>query len=259
MKEKGFTLIELMVVIGIIAILTAIAVPNLTKQLRKGKMARAEGQIAQIENALAMYNAEMGTYPQDYEDDHKYKYDPGWDGYPPYTQDANGTDKDEWVRCLTERVHDAITGDTYGPYLPKGVPLDPWGNEYQYYRRLTGDPDSPAVVMDGADLYCEDENSHKVYDYTECNPSNLDEGNDTAGYVGCGQYLNADATITETEQLIWTPPPADRSAEAQASYNTTNVGLLPYYVFSMGRDGKPGGGDDIVPWDSENRYKRAYQ
>jgi len=256
MKQKGFTLIELMVVIGIIAILTAIAVPNITKQLRKARVAQAEGQIAQIESALAMYNAELGTYPQDFEDDHKFQYDAGWDSYPPYTQDANGEDKDEWVRCLTQRVQDDITGEIYGPYLPKGVPLDPWKNEYQYYRRLTGNPTAPAIVMDGAEVTCADGSSYTVYDYDDCVPSNLGNG-DTDEYVGCGHELNEDAPITETEQLIWTPPPADRTTGADS--NTNNLGLLPYYVFSMGRDGKPGGGDDIVPWDAEKRYKRAYQ
>jgi len=63
--ERGFTLTELLVVVGIIVLLTAIVVPNIVGRIDAAKMHAAEDQIAEIETALAAYYADFGTYPGD--------------------------------------------------------------------------------------------------------------------------------------------------------------------------------------------------
>ena len=54
--------------------------------------------------------------------------------------------------------------------------------------------------------------------------------------MGCGHFLETRVSWQEA----WTPPPADRSKGV--SPDKENLGLLPYFIFSLGKDGAPGGG-----------------
>jgi len=62
-RSRGFTLIEMMVVIVIILILSGIVLKVATLAGRKGASSRAEAQLQQLANALSAYNAEYGRYP----------------------------------------------------------------------------------------------------------------------------------------------------------------------------------------------------
>ena len=62
MRQKGFTLIELMIVVGVIAILAAIAVPNFLEQSRKGRRAEAVRAVGDLQLALERWRAENPTY-----------------------------------------------------------------------------------------------------------------------------------------------------------------------------------------------------
>ncbi len=66
-KEKsGFTLIELLIVVAIIGILAAIAVPNFLNAQLKAKIAATEGNMQAIGTALGMYAIDYGKYPNTY-------------------------------------------------------------------------------------------------------------------------------------------------------------------------------------------------
>jgi len=63
-NKKGFTLIELMIVIAIIAILAAILVPNFLKARAQGQLAACESNLKNIATALEMYATDFsGDYP----------------------------------------------------------------------------------------------------------------------------------------------------------------------------------------------------
>lgn len=113
--RNGFTLMELMVVIAIIALLAGIMTPNVARRLERAKMTRAEADIAAIESAIAMYENDIGRYP------------PG--GINNLRDWLTGTGSAD--------VNVPAANKWSGPYI-KGIETDPWGKGYTYLKN--GDP-----------------------------------------------------------------------------------------------------------------------
>lgn len=63
-KQRGFTLIEMMIVVAIIAILVSILVPNLMRARSQAQTAACEGNLKEIATALELYETDHDTYPQ---------------------------------------------------------------------------------------------------------------------------------------------------------------------------------------------------
>ena len=63
MKTKGFTLIELAVVLAIIAILAAVLTPMVTNYLEQARVARAQADVRTIADGVKLYNRDTGRYP----------------------------------------------------------------------------------------------------------------------------------------------------------------------------------------------------
>jgi len=107
--RRGFTLMELMVVIAIIVILAGIILPNYAKRVDRAKMVRAEADITAIETAIAMYANDMGGY----------------------FGDVSG-DISVVNTGLVQGPGDSSQAKWNGPYL-KGINKDPWGNDYRFF------------------------------------------------------------------------------------------------------------------------------
>ncbi len=113
-KNKGFTLVELMVVIAIISVLAVVILPQFMKQIGKGQRAAALVQIRAFEDALEMYYADMYTYPSG----------------------------DQGLKALIQPVGDYAGGKWQGPYLKKNkIPQDPWGHSYIFISPGQHNPD----------------------------------------------------------------------------------------------------------------------
>ncbi len=100
-NKKGFTLVELLVVMVIIGLLAALVGPRLFPKLGKGKQAAAKAQIELLGQALDQFRLDVGRYPTTEEGLNALVNNPGIE---------------KWE----------------GPYLKKGLPLDPWGRPYVY-------------------------------------------------------------------------------------------------------------------------------
>jgi general secretion pathway protein G len=100
---RGFTLLELMVVLLILALIASIAAPQVTKHLRKAKIETAKIQIDALGAAVDSYQIDNGRFPT----------------------------TEESLKALIERPGALETWD--GPYIKKKESLvDPWGEPYQY-------------------------------------------------------------------------------------------------------------------------------
>ncbi len=118
-SEAGFTFLEILIVIMIIGVLTAIVGPNLIGNVGKSKQVAAKDQIRILELALKQYYADTGQFPTTAQGLGALRRQPT---SPPQPEGWSG------------------------PYLEKDVPRDPWGRDYVYV--------SPGRESDaGYDLY----------------------------------------------------------------------------------------------------------
>jgi general secretion pathway protein G len=118
--ERGFTLIEILVVIGIIGLLAAIATPQVMKHLGKAKTQTAKIEIKNISTALDLFKLDVGRYPK----------------------------QEEGLAALQEKP--AGLNAWKGPYLEKKNNVnDPWGNPYLY--RFPGQHGEYDLLTYGAD------------------------------------------------------------------------------------------------------------
>jgi general secretion pathway protein G len=112
-RRTGFTLIEVLVVIVVIAILATLVAPNIFRNVGDARSATAKTQIESLGTALDAYRLDNGAYPTT----------------------AQG------LAALWTRPTIDPPANWRQPYLRKAVPTDPWGRDYLYQ--------SPGVVNPG--------------------------------------------------------------------------------------------------------------
>ena len=125
-NNKGFTLIELMVVVVILGILAGMIVPRLMGRTDEAKQVKAKTDIAAIETGLKLYRLDNGNYPT----------------------------TEQGLVALVERPASEPLPAKWatGGYLEKGkIPKDPWGREYLYLSPgVNGEYDIISYGADGA-------------------------------------------------------------------------------------------------------------
>jgi general secretion pathway protein G len=125
LNPKGFTMIELMVVIVILGILAAIIAPRLVGRTDEARITKARVDITNLETALKLYKLDNGVYPT----------------------------TEQGLQALVEAPETGTAPRNWreGGYLEKNrVPKDPWGNEFVYLSPgVSGDFDLSSYGADG--------------------------------------------------------------------------------------------------------------
>jgi general secretion pathway protein G len=104
-RSRGFTLIEIMVVVVIIGLLAAVIVPRVVSKVDDARVAKARQDIRAIQTALIEFRLDNFRYPT----------------------------TDQGLKVLVQQPSDpTIKNWRQGGYLEQGSLKDPWGNEYQY-------------------------------------------------------------------------------------------------------------------------------
>ena len=124
-RLSAFTLVEMLLVLVILAVLAAIVIPKFAGRSQQAKETAAKSQISAFEVSLEQFEVDTGYYPQ------------GSAG----------------LTALVEQPSNAQNWK--GPYLAKGIPLDPWGNAYIYTVPGKHNPDTFDIYSAGPDRKAE--------------------------------------------------------------------------------------------------------
>ncbi len=122
-RRCGFTLIEVLVVIVVIAILATFVAPSIFRNVGDARVATAKTQIEALGTALDAYRLDNGSYP------------------------STG----QGLAALWQRPAIDPPSNWRSPYLRKPVPKDPWGHEYVYVAPGRVNPQSYDLLSYGAD------------------------------------------------------------------------------------------------------------
>jgi general secretion pathway protein G len=118
-NQSGFTIIEIMVVVVILAVLGALVVPNIIDKVDQARVTRAKADMRAIETALDLYRLDNFKYPT----------------------------TEQGLQALVTQPNDpALTNYRAGGYLPS-LPKDPWNRTYQYTSPSSDGKDYEIVTL----------------------------------------------------------------------------------------------------------------
>jgi len=124
-RRAGFTLVEMLVVLGILVLLASMVVPRILSRQKSANIDAAKSQIGAFRGALEHYAIDCRSFPS----------------------------TDEGLYALVEWPPDLPETVTWkGPYLTGAIPKDPWGNDYQYeFDAMVGTDYDPKIWSFGPD------------------------------------------------------------------------------------------------------------
>ena len=123
-RSRGFTLIEILVVIVVLGVLAGLVAPNVFRHVFTAKDAAARSQIEMLGAALDAYRLDNGRYP---------------------------TTEQGLAALWREPTIEPRPANWRGPYLRKDVPLDPWNHPYVFRSPGEANPWSYDLLSYGED------------------------------------------------------------------------------------------------------------
>jgi general secretion pathway protein G len=125
--RRGFTLIEIMLVMAIIVIIASFAVVAIQRARGRAQINQAKIQVSAFDSAIELFCTDTGSYPTT----------------------SNQSGLQALRNCPSDLANPAKWGPT--PYLKTDIPPDPWGREYQYCQPGRHNPDTFDVWSLGPD------------------------------------------------------------------------------------------------------------
>lgn len=123
-NEEGFTILEIIVVLLLLAAMYAVVGTNVGKQIENGRRSTANVQLGIFKNLLKQYKIDNGTYPT----------------------------TEQGLEALYKKPESAPEPTNWnGPYSEEDIPKDPWGRPYVYRSPGTHNPDKYDVYSLGSD------------------------------------------------------------------------------------------------------------
>ncbi|MCL5036408.1 MAG: type II secretion system major pseudopilin GspG [Chloroflexi bacterium] len=102
-RQRGFTFIEIMVVVVILGILAGLVIPRLIGRAEEARKTKAAVQIRELVNALELYRLDNSTYPT----------------------------TEQGLKALVEKPTTEPEPNKWKQYMDR-IPKDPWGKDYTY-------------------------------------------------------------------------------------------------------------------------------
>ncbi len=145
MNRKGFSLVELLVVVSIIGILSVILVPNVQEHLRRAKIAQTQSLISRLSFAITAYENDFGKYPESYNpqklfvaltekartpyepDSDEYRYIERGDSLWVHPDRQEDTRREQIISSLRQ-----VPSDARRAQMDENVFVDAWGNTLYY-------------------------------------------------------------------------------------------------------------------------------
>lgn len=123
-RRRGFTLMEILLVLAILVVLGSLVTVGYVQIQRNANIDSAKTQIRMFEQQIGVYRLDVGKYPSG----------------------------DQGLQALRLQPPDAPANKWRGPYIDAEIPLDPWGNAYQY-QEITDSLNQPSfeVMSNGPD------------------------------------------------------------------------------------------------------------
>ncbi|NLW46389.1 MAG: type II secretion system major pseudopilin GspG [Firmicutes bacterium] len=124
-SEQGYTLLEVVAVLTLLAALMTLVTPNIIREVQKGQVKAAKAQLQTLKNVLNSYYLDNSSYPT----------------------------TEQGLRALIEKPTIPPIPDNWnGPYLEdRKIPRDPWGQELRYLAPGMNNPDRYDVFSYGND------------------------------------------------------------------------------------------------------------
>lgn len=150
-EQKGFTLIEVIVVAGIIAVLAGILVPLIFKEIDESKITRASADVRSISSAMIVLRKDTGQWP--------VSATCSSDQTMHRSEGSLPTIPASWDASVASRFDQIFSSDAFncwpntwkGPYMAHATP-DPWGNSYMMNSKdfpSTTNPPAPIWIISG--------------------------------------------------------------------------------------------------------------
>lgn len=179
-KQKGFTLIELMIIVAILSILVAIALPKFSSIVQKAQEGRTKGNLASFRAAIDIYYGDNDGY---------------WPHWNRVQNIANGSGQEDvldWSFFIP-----LYMGEIPGVYTGQG---DAWGSSHEGKSRIcvawAKNDSAPGVVSDAIAGVAHHENTYEYLYYVAQIPTDGSEG--YAGYI----WINCDLTDKKGNKII---------------------------------------------------------